>query len=70
MYQGGSGTQKNEKHKRMKHVAVKYDFIRDTIKSGSIQLEYIPTGEQTADIMTKGLGKTQYLHLRSKLNLV
>lgn len=62
--------QEPREHKRMKHVAVKYDFIRDSIKSESIQLEYIPTGEQTADIMTKGLGKTQYLHLRSKLNLV
>lgn len=61
--------QEPREHKRMKHVAVKYDFIRDSIKSESIQLEYIPTGEQAADIMTKGLGKTQYLHLRSKLNL-
>lgn len=61
--------QEPREHKRMKHVAVKYDFIRDTIKSGSIQLEYVCTSEQTADIMTKGLEKSQFLHLRSNLNL-
>lgn len=57
-------------HKRMKHVAVKYDFIRDTIKRELIQLSYIPTGEQTADIMTKGLGRIQFMQLRSNLNLI
>lgn len=57
-------------HKRMKHIAVKYDFVRDTIKKKLVQLSYIPTGEQTADIMTKGLARIQFMHLRSNLNLV
>lgn len=56
-------------HKRMKHVAVKYNFVRDTVNKGIIQLKYIPTSEQTADIMTKGLGRIQFAKLRDHLNL-
>lgn len=57
-------------HKRMKHIAVKYDFVRDAIKKKLVQLSYIPTGEQTADIMTKGLARIQFMRLRTNLNLV
>lgn len=62
--------EKPKNHKRMKHVAVKYHLVRDTIEKGLVQLKYIPTGEQSADIMTKGLGKVQFIKLRSHLNLV
>lgn len=57
-------------HKRMKHVAVKYNFIRDGIAKKEFHLVYTPTSEQTADIMTKGLGRIQFLKLRSELNLI
>lgn len=46
-----------KEHKRMKHVDVKFHFIRESIANGEFKLEYIPTGEQTADIMTKGLNR-------------
>lgn len=62
--------EKPKNHKRMKHVAVKYHLVRDTIERGLVQLKYIPTGEQTADIMTKGLEKNQFFKLRQQLNLV
>lgn len=54
-------------HKRMKHIDVKYNFIRESIASGEFKLEYIPTGDQVADIMTKGLG--QQLFVKHRLNL-
>lgn len=61
--------QEPRSHKRMKHVAVKYNFVRETVNKGIIQLKYIPTSEQTADIMTKGLGRIQFVKLRDDLNL-
>lgn len=42
-------------HKRMKHIDTKYNFIRERIQEGKIQMEYVSTANQLADIMTKGL---------------
>ncbi|XP_055309645.1 uncharacterized protein LOC129573283 [Sitodiplosis mosellana] len=65
-----NAAQEPRNHKRMKHIAVKFNYVRDTINKEIIQLKYIPTGEQIADIMTKGLGRIQFVKLRSDLNLV
>lgn len=62
--------QEPKDHRRMKHVAVRYHFVRETVRNKIARIIYIPTGEQTADIMTKGLGRIQFLRLRSHLNLV
>lgn len=56
-------------HQRMKHIDVKYNFIRESIASGEFKLKYIPTGDQTADIMTKGLGQILFIKHRRNLNL-
>jgi hypothetical protein len=42
-------------HKRMKHIEVCYHFLKRMVKDGKIKLEYVPTTEQPADAMTKGL---------------
>lgn len=57
-------------HKRMKHVDIKYCFIRDEIAKGIIEVKYKPTSDQTADIMTKGLGRNLFIKHRDELNLV
>ena len=44
-------------HKRSKHIQVKYHFIRDEIRSGKIELQYIPTEDNVADIFTKPVTK-------------
>lgn len=57
-------------NKRMKHIDVKYNFIRESIESGEFRLEYIPTGDLVADIMTKGLGRQLFERHRLSLNLI
>lgn len=57
-------------HKRMKHIDIKYCFIRDEIANGIIRVQYKPTAEQTADIMTKGLGRILFIKHRNDLNLI
>ena len=54
-------------HNRTKHIAVKYHFVRDSCATGSIHLEYIPTTQMTADIMTKALPRDT--HQRHVLNM-
>ena len=38
---------------RCKHIDIKYHFIRSTVNDGHIVLEYCPTEEMVADVMTK-----------------
>lgn len=55
------------KSERTKHIAVKYAFIHDEVQSGRVQLRWVPTGEQLADILTKALPRVQHQALREKL---
>ena len=52
-------------HGRSKHISIKYHFIRDQVNEGIVKLEYCPTKEMVADMMTKGLPKEQFVKLRS-----
>ena len=42
-------------HNRTKHVEVDWHFIKEKIEANIINMSYIPTKEQVADIFTKGL---------------
>ncbi|GJZ12728.1 retrovirus-related pol polyprotein from transposon TNT 1-94 [Tanacetum coccineum] len=47
-------------YSRTKHVDIRYHFIRDHILKGDIELHFIPTEYQLADIFTKPLDKLVY----------
>jgi hypothetical protein len=49
-------------HERSKHIEIKYYFIRDKIQEGEVKLEYIPTDEQTSDILTKPLSRIKFAY--------
>ena len=55
------------KGERTKHVDVKYHFVTETVERGDVQLKWIPTTEQQADIFTKALGTPVFEHLRKLL---
>ena len=44
---------KNPVHQRLKHIDMKFQFIRDEINKGSILLEYIETENNVADVLMK-----------------
>lgn len=56
-------------HQRMKHIDIKYMYIRELVKNGRVRIEYLDTGNQTADIMTKPLARILFVKHRSKLSL-
>lgn len=56
-------------HQRMKHIDVRYNHIRELIMSRRIEVEYMSTKEQLADIMTKGLPAITFDYLRFGLGL-
>ena len=55
---------------RSKHIDVRFHFIRELFKSGKITADFVPTGEQHADMLTKVLGreKLEY-HRKALMNL-
>ena len=56
-------------HARKKHIEVHYHFIREKVLSGEIDLQYVNTEEQVADIFTKALGAEKLRRFRETLGL-
>jgi hypothetical protein len=52
---------------RTRHIALRYFFITDRIRSGEIKLQYINTDAQIADILTKPLQGEHFRRLRKLL---
>ncbi|GJV23109.1 hypothetical protein Tco_1375804 [Tanacetum coccineum] len=50
-------------HLRTKHIDIRYHFIRDHVLKGDIELHFIPTQYQLADIFTKPLDDLTFKRL-------
>jgi len=57
-------------HDRTKHVEVDRHFIKEKLETGVINIVYVPTGQQAADILTKGLPRQNFEFLTDKLGLI
>jgi Reverse transcriptase (RNA-dependent DNA polymerase)/gag-polypeptide of LTR copia-type/Integrase core domain/GAG-pre-integrase domain/Domain of unknown function (DUF4219)/Zinc knuckle len=57
-------------HGRSKHIDIKLHFIRELVASRSIEVDYVPTADQKADILTKALQATEFLMMRRKLGVI
>ena len=57
-------------HDRSKHIDIWCHFVRDCVQRGVVQLSYIPTGAQVANILTKALGRTKFAYFREKMGMV
>ncbi|RVW12994.1 Copia protein [Vitis vinifera] len=54
-------------HDRTKHVEVDKHFIKEKLENGLTCMLYIPTTEQVADVLTKGIRTKQFDILIGKL---
>ena len=57
-------------HNRMKHVDINYHFTRERVATGEVSVHYVPSTENIADIMTKGLSKGPFTKLRELIGVV
>ncbi|KAL4014031.1 hypothetical protein IC575_026221 [Cucumis melo] len=57
-------------HDRTKHVEIDRHFIKERLDSGSICIPYIPSSQQVADVLTKGLLRLNFDFCVSKLGLI
>ena len=56
-------------HARTKHIEVHYHFIRERVLDGDIDLTYVRTDEQVADIFTKALGVEKLRRFQAMLGV-
>ena len=49
------GIKNPEHHSQMKHIDISHHWIRQFVKNKDVEVHCIPTGEMTADILTKAL---------------
>ncbi|KAI3681723.1 hypothetical protein L6452_36527 [Arctium lappa] len=57
-------------HSKTKHIEIRYHFIRDHVMNGDIELHFIPTDFQLADLFTKPLDETRFNFLISELGML
>jgi hypothetical protein len=57
-------------HGRAKYIKVRHHFLRDHVKNGDIEMKYIDTERQLADIFTKPLNATRFASLRGELGVL
>lgn len=67
--QGAIAMAEKEETKRVKHIDVKFHFIREAVADGKVKLVYVPTQKQEADILTKSLPAPALTLLRTKIGL-
>ena len=55
--------------KRIKHIDLRYHFIRNVITSKQVELFFIEGANNPADMFTKNLGCIKFLKFREQLGL-
>ena len=63
-------TKNPENHARTKHIDIRYHFVRDLVQKKEIEVDYCPTTDMLADIMTKGLSRPRFQDLCNKLGII
>lgn len=56
-------------HNRVKHIDIKYHFLREFALAGDLRLSYVNTRDNIADIFTKALDLTKFARFRTLLGL-
>ena len=57
-------------HARTKHIELDIHFIRDKVLQKQLEIRYIPSADQVADCLTKGLSPSRFQYLIDKLQVV
>nr|GEV41223.1 retrovirus-related Pol polyprotein from transposon TNT 1-94 [Tanacetum cinerariifolium] len=59
----------NVQHSRSKHIDIRYHFIKEQVENGVIELYFVNTEYQLADLFTKALGRDIIEFLINKLGM-
>ncbi|GKD12668.1 hypothetical protein Tco_1197075 [Tanacetum coccineum] len=56
-------------HSRTKHIAVRYNFIKEHVEKGTIELYFVKTDYQLADLFTEALLVDRFNYLVRRLGM-
>nr|GEY21154.1 hypothetical protein [Tanacetum cinerariifolium] len=59
----------NVQHSRSKHIDIQHHFIREQVKKGVVELYFVTTDYQLADIFTKALPRERFEFLLPRLSM-
>ena len=63
--QSGIHLIKNQRfHERIKHIDVRFHFIRDVVEKGAIKVEKVITDDNAADMLTKIVPLAKFAHCK------
>jgi hypothetical protein len=56
-------------HDRLKHIEMRYHYVRDMVQKNILSIQCVPVTKQTADILTKPPSLTKFVYFRDKLGV-
>lgn len=56
-------------HNRSKHIETKFHFIRTCLEEKKMELDFISSENQLADLLTKSLGRLKFEELCQRLGI-
>nr|GFA85274.1 copia protein [Tanacetum cinerariifolium]GFC24621.1 copia protein [Tanacetum cinerariifolium] len=59
----------NVQHSKSKHIDIRHHFIREQVKRGVVELYFVSTDYQLADIFTKGLPRQRFKFILRRLGM-
>ena len=57
-------------HARTKHIEIRHHFLRDNVEKKLVEMKFIGTSDQIADIFTKALNREPFESLRLQLGMI
>ena len=63
-------TENPVQHSRTKHIDIRYHFITEHVKNVTMELHFVPSEKQLADIFTKPLDESTFTRLVSELGML
>ena len=57
-------------HSKTKHIALHYHLIKDHVEDGNIEVHFVKTTDQLANILTKPLDEKTFLKTLASLGMI
>ncbi|KAK6149485.1 hypothetical protein DH2020_017010 [Rehmannia glutinosa] len=57
-------------HNRTKHIEIRHHFLRDCVSKRKIEISFVPSQDQLADIFTKPLTSESFASIRARLGIM
>ena len=57
-------------HDKLKHIEIKFHYIRDMVERGEMKLQYMETNKQIDDVFIEPLSRVKFDYFREILGVI